>query len=295
MNLSKSCSVVRLSNVECLSIDNEFASAKISLFGGHLLSFTPKHDLRERIWLSPQAVLDGSKAIRGGVPICWPWFGDHSDPMFKSHGYVRNQLWKVISCDDVSEGTQIALQPSSSGGDGLFEEAVLGKNELAKHPNRIEQVELTLFITIGRELRLNLQTKNIGKLPFIYTGALHSYFLIEDINTCEIKGLKGKYFDKTKGYESFDTPAVYSFNNETDRVHLQQPKLLSIIDKKMATTISSTGHDSIVVWNPWHEKSIAMSDMPDDGYQTMLCVETAVTQGQSLKPDEVHSLEQTIA
>jgi glucose-6-phosphate 1-epimerase len=107
-------------------------------------------------------------------------------------------------------------------------------------------------------------------------------------------GLSEQYSDKTRGYQMLDTPQIYQFNEETDRVHQEQPKTLTIADGEIKTDILSSGHDSIVVWNPWQEKSISMGDMADDGYLTMLCVETAITQGQDVAPKATHVLQQII-
>jgi glucose-6-phosphate 1-epimerase len=106
--------------------------------------------------------------------------------------------------------------------------------------------------------------------------------------------LSAKYSDKTRDYQLFDTPKPYRFNEETDRVHLEIPSILTILDDQIKTDIQSSGHDSIVVWNPWQDKSVSMGDMADDSYLTMLCVETAVTQGHTVEVGETHILEQTI-
>lgn len=278
MKLTNSSTVITRDNIQVLHIENAFASAQISLFGGHLISFKPKHDDRERLWLSENAIFDGQKAIRGGVPICWPWFGDHpTNPEFAAHGYVRNQIWEVINAEETETGTTISLIPKSSARDGF-----LGK------------AQLSLIIHIGKQLNVQLHTANIGDTPFNFTCALHSYFSIADINQCELIGLSGQYLDKTNNGQKFDTPRPYTYTQETDRIHLQQPSKLIIKDSHHLTEVSSSGHDSIVVWNPWKDKSISMSDMAEDSYLTMLCVETAITQGQLIKSGEAHILSQII-
>jgi len=278
MLLTASINVITRGNIQLLHIDNAFASAEISLFGGHMLSFKPKHDLRDRLWVSPNAVFDAKKAIRGGIPICWPWFGDHaSNTDLAAHGYVRTQTWKVINSEETATGTSISLKPSTNAGDGFESDA-----------------QLTLTVHIGKQLNIQLHTTNQGDTPLTYNCALHSYFAISSINSCELAGLFGQYSDKTQGHQIFDTPLPYRFSEETDRVHQEQPKTLTIIDDSIKTEILSAGHDSIVVWNPWQDKSINMGDMADDSYLTMLCVETAITQGQEVAPKTTHVLEQII-
>jgi glucose-6-phosphate 1-epimerase len=278
MLLTDSTNIITRGNTQLLRIENAFASAEVSLFGGHVLSFKPKHDDRERLWVSQNALFNGKKAIRGGIPICWPWFGDHGgDTDVAAHGYVRTQTWGILNAEDTDTGTTITLKPQTSAGKGFDGDA-----------------ELTLVLQVGQQLNIQLCTTNLGDTFFTYNCALHSYFAISDIKQCELLGLSGQYSDKTHGNQMFATPQPYGFTEETDRVHLQQPRNLSIIDEQIKTDILSSGHDSIVVWNPWQDKSNSMGDMADDSYLTMLCVETAITQGQSVAPGETHILEQTI-
>ncbi|MFT6805864.1 MAG: glucose-6-phosphate 1-epimerase [Glaciecola sp.] len=278
MLLTDSTTIINRDKIQLLHIENAFAYAEISLFGGHILSFKPKHDHRERLWVSQHAFFDAKKPIRGGIPICWPWFGAHkSKTNLAAHGYVRTQTWQIFSCEETSIGTTITLKPQTSTGDGFEGDA-----------------ELVLVVHIGQQLTIQLSTTNLGYTPLTYNCALHSYFAISDIKQCELLGLSKQYSDKTRGYQILDTPQTYTFNEETDRVHQEQPKTLTIADGEIKTDILSSGHDSIVVWNPWQEKSINMGDMTDDGYLTMLCVETAITQGQEVAPKATHVLQQII-
>ena len=283
MLLSKSVSIRRIAGqVDILEIDNDLAVAQISLFGGHVLSYVPKRDGQDRLWLSAKAVLDGSKAIRGGIPICWPWFGDHATDGLPAHGYVRTQTWRVAECLGSQFGTTITLQPATAIAEGLKGDA-----------------ELQLSVFVGNELGLQLITTNQGDQPLVFGGALHSYFNVSDIHQTRLKGVGGEYLDKTAGYARNQTPEVYQFDCETDRIHLiaepiagEQPLVIDAAGQKIE--IESAGQDSVVVWNPWREKSAAMSDMENDGYQSMLCVEAAVTQGMILAPQAQHILSQVI-
>lgn len=278
MLLTDSTKIITRDNIQLLHIDNAFASAEISLFGGHILSFKPKYDGRERLWVSQNALFDGKKPIRGGIPICWPWFGGHSgNTDLPAHGYVRAQNWDILNTEESNTGTTITLKPQTTVGEGFEGDA-----------------QLTLVVHVGQQLRIQLLTSNLGNTPFTFNCALHSYFAIADIKHCELLGLTKQYSDKTRSLQMFDTPQPYCFSEETDRVHIEQPKTLSIIDKQIKTRILSSGHDSIVVWNPWQDKSSSMDDMADDSYLTMLCVETAVTQGQEVAPQATHTLEQVI-
>ena len=281
MHLSESCSLSPRGNIQILQINNSFAQAEIALLGAHILSFKPKHDGRERLWLSEAAIFDGKHAIRGGIPICWPWFGDHPQKAqgqnVPAHGFVRTQTWQVVSCVENSAGTQLVLQPTTSEGAGFA-----------------GQTTLSLTVDIGATLSIKLTTTNIGQHSCSLSLALHSYFSVSAISHCMLEGLSSDYLDKTRAMQTYACPSPYVFTQETDRVHLCQPQQVTICDNRGNIDIAHAGHDSIVVWNPWSEKSTSMKDMADDGYQTMLCVETALTQGYQLQAQASHTLQQII-
>lgn len=275
--LPASVSIVKKSElIDALQVNNQYARASVSLWGGQVLSFIPKQDGRERLFISEKVLFDGSKSIRAGVPICWPWFGSRQDG-FQAHGYVRMRDWRLTSAKDESDYTELVLSPLSTRGAGFDGYA-----------------ELMLTIQIGKQMRITLSTKNVGGTRFEYNAALHSYFAIENINQTELKGLSGIYSDKVRNWSHFETPSPYLFTEETDRIHLNPIHQVSIQQPSSSTDIESFGHDSLVVWNPWSEAAARMMDMTDIGYQKMLCVETAVTQGKSLDPGQIHSLEQVI-
>ncbi|AWL12164.1 Glucose-6-phosphate 1-epimerase [Saliniradius amylolyticus] len=264
--------------VDILKIENAHAIARMSLFGGHVLGFMPKHDEQERLWLSDKAVLDGSKAIRGGIPICWPWFGDHpSQPELPAHGYVRNQNWQLLSIDEADEQTTLRLAPHTTLNEGFD-----------------GQAELELEVRVGRSLTVTLTTTNIGDNPLSYGAALHSYLAAEDVTQCVIEGLSGDYKDKLDSGRIKPTPHPYRISGEMDRVHLTMPERVRLQSPAHPMQLLQSGHDSIVVWNPWSNKSQQMSDMPDNGYQCFVCIEAAVTQGYTLAPKQSHQLQQQI-
>lgn len=265
-------------NVTVLCVDNLHAHAEISLFGGQVLSFQPHRDGRERLFLSALARLDGSKSIRGGIPVCWPWFGAHpQDNSLPAHGYVRTRQWTLQDAFESVESTTLVLQASSTDGPGFDGSAAL-----------------ELHITIGSSLRLELFTRNTGTQPFPLSCALHSYFAVTDTRHTQLDGLTGTYSDKTRNWALFDTPTPYGFSEETDRIHLQACRELRIVEEHSSTTIQSLGHDSIVVWNPWDTCAQKFPDMEAVDYTRMLCVETALTQGYQLAPGCTHLLVQVV-
>jgi glucose-6-phosphate 1-epimerase len=277
--LSKSVTLETPANhVELICVNNLWAHASISLFGGHLLSYVPSYDQRERLWLSRDTWLDGTRSIRGGVPVCWPWFGDHPARNLPAHGYVRNQQWRLVSSVDTDDATIVRLRPCA------IQNAM---NE--------DGLELELSITVGRQLTLALSTRNTSDRPRNFGAALHSYFEISDIhNTC-LKGLSGQCLDKTEDFARKVTPNPYLFEAETDRIHVHPGNRCWIETPDYAIEVNSRGHDSVVVWNPWRAKSAELEDFHDEGFQSMLCVESAITQGFTLAAQQTHTLTQTFA
>jgi glucose-6-phosphate 1-epimerase len=265
-------------HITVLDIENAHATASISLFGAQVLSFRPKHDGRERLFLSTQARWDGSKSIRGGIPVCWPWFGAHQQAeKFPAHGYARTRNWQLLATEDTDLATRLLLKLEDTNKPGFDGDATL-----------------QLEILLGSQLSLTLITTNTGALPFNFSCALHSYFAVSDITRTTLEGLQGTYSDKTRDWAMLPTPSPYAFTEETDRIHLHAAPMVSIVDGASATHVHSRGHDSIVVWNPWQENARKLPDMADDDFRQMLCVETALTQGFVLAPNAMHSLVQTI-
>ena len=264
--------------VSLLEISNAMASATISLFGGQVLRYKPKRDGRERLFLSDEAVFDGSKSIRGGVPICWPWFGAHpTDPKLPAHGFARTRRWYLAAVDNSQHGSRLLLLP-----------------EDMSHPALPGQLTVELELLIGEQLEMRLHTTNRGMREVPLNCALHTYFAVSDIDQVQIGGLKGQYSDKTQDWDRFDTPAPYTITEETDRIHLHPVETVSLLDPHGDTQITSKGHDSIVVWNPWSEAHARFTDLTRDDYRHMLCVETALTQPFILPPDTTHILTQII-
>lgn len=263
--------------INVIRVDNALASAEISLFGGHVLGFVPKHDPRQRLWLSPNAVMDGSKAIRGGIPICWPWFGQAQTPGLPAHGYLRQQQWQVVNVVDDEHHTLVTLSPTTTQGQGFSGTA-----------------SVLLDVLVGQRLTISLVTTNQGQQPFSFCAALHSYFAVQDVSAVRLTGLEGDYLDKTQGFKACPTPAPYVIRGEVDRVHLCPAPEVDLHEADIVTKVSSQGHDSVVVWNPGAEKSRDIVDMQPQGYLQMLCVETAITRGVTLQPGAQHRLMQTI-
>lgn len=265
-----------------LTVDNGYAKAEISLFGAHVLSYQ-RHDEPASIWLSDKAVLDGSKPIRGGIPLCWPWFGPAPARVGSgkpSHGFARTSLWTLDGVSDHGDGTLVHLS--------------LRDNETTRQlwPHAFE---LELDVLVGKELALVLTTRNTGKEPLVYSGALHTYLQISSPEAVSVSGLGEPYADKLTG-QNGQQQGPLTLNGPLDRVYWQPDAQVCIQDGERETRVVSGNHDSVVVWTPWLEGASAMADMSDDGYRTMLCVEAAIANeaGVTVAPDEEHSFSTVI-
>lgn len=245
-------------------IDNPHASATLALQGGHLMTWTPK-DAKPVVWLSPAAKLAPGKSIRGGVPICWPWFGAHAtDASFPAHGFSRTSLWQMLESTTLADGaTQLTLE---------LDPASMPKQQWP------DSTTVQCIITIGNTLQMELVTQNNGAEEISLSEALHTYFAVSDVREISIDGLDGcSYLDKVEDFAQKQQSGPITFSSEVDRVYLDTQADCIIRDPGMSRLIhiSKAGSDSTVVWNPWIEKSEQMGDLGDDGYLNMVCVESA--------------------
>lgn len=272
-----------------IRVRNDHAQALVSVHGGQVLSFQPTGAGADVLFVSEQAFFQPGKAIRGGVPICWPWFGP--DPQGQgrpAHGFVRTRRWDLRQTSALPNGeTQVVL--------GLNDTA----DTRALWPHAFD---LSLTITIGSTLRLALTTRNTGDTAFEITQALHSYFTVGDIAQTRVQGLDGcAYTDKAAGaggavkLQSGDVTVTA----EVDRVYTSAPARLSVVDGALGRRVGITceGSRTAVVWNPWAAIAAGMADLKDDAYQCFVCVETANAGDEviTIAPGAAHTLVAQIA
>ena len=248
-----------------IQVTNDQANALISVYGGQVLSFQPKGEPQDLMFLSEKAYYKAGKAIKGGAPVCWPWFGpDPEEKGRPSHGFARNRAWQVLASEAVSGGeTKITL------GFGDTEDTQ------ALWPNAFE---LALEITVGATLTLALISRNRSDHPFDITQALHTYFTIGDITQTTVLGLDGtQYIDKVDGGQVKPQTGPVTIASEVDRIYMGVPSELVIQDAALnrRIRITSTGNKTVVVWNPWSEISAKAGDLEDLAYTRFVCVETA--------------------
>ena len=242
------------------------ARATLSLFGGQLLSWSTPDGL-ERFYLSPQAVRDGSAAIRGGVPVCWPQF-NRRGPLPK-HGFARLSRWRVQSQQADCAVLQLALDDVPAQ---LLHDAQ--GQTVWHHPFALE-LEVQL---LPGALALTLQARNTGDQPFRFTTALHSYLAVDDIAALRIRGADGlRYWDAVAGAdpEFLQQQGDITFSGETDRVYPRLPQVQLIEPGRQLWLEQPDSMQQSVVWNPGAALCATLADLPADGYRHFVCVEVA--------------------
>lgn len=248
-----------------IKIDNAKASAVISVYGGQVLAFQPANESHNLMFLSESAYYQLGKSIKGGTPICWPWFGPDPEQLGRpSHGFVRTLLWNVVRTGTTADGdSKVTL--------GLTDT----DETRAIWPHGFS---LSLEITVGESLNLELITRNTTAQTFHITQALHTYFRVGHIDQVAISGLDGtEYIDKAdNGLLKLQTGTV-TIGKEVDRIYRDVERELVIDDVMLGRRIriKSTGSKTAVVWNPWAKISAEMGDLKDDDYERFVCVETA--------------------
>jgi glucose-6-phosphate 1-epimerase len=267
-------------------VNNIHATAVLTLLGGHIMAYTP-HGGKPVLWVSPNAAYEVGRAMSGGVPVCWPWFGPHpEDPESKPlHGLARTRLWSML-------GTQ-ALE------DGSTEVRMLLRDDAETQALWPHAFELELTAVIGSQLKVLITARNPGSEAYSYTAALHPYFTISDAQAITVRGLEGTdYLDKTEGFTRKPQPDPISITGWTDRIYLDTTTDLRIDDPGYgrAVRISKIGSRTTVVWNPDHKAG----EMPDVGAgqeQYFVCVEAAnaVNDLVVVPPGGAMSLGMTIA
>jgi len=262
-------------------IQTQLATATISLQGAQVLNWAPLNEAPV-IWLSQDAKFTPEKSIRGGVPVCWPWFGPHAtEPRYPGHGYARTTVWDVVQAESLDDGRiQLAF--------------ALQENDQtrAQWPHN---TPLQCRITVGNTLEIELQTTNKDDSTITITEALHTYFNIGDIRKIQIHGLEDtEYLDKVDGGQRKLQHGPVTIGSEVDRIYVETRAECIIDDPVLQRKIliNKLGSNSTVVWNPWLEKANKMGDLGEDGYRHMVCVESgnAAENTITIIPGESHQM-----
>lgn len=257
-------------------IDAPAGAAEIYLHGAHLTSWVPVGG-RDVLFTSRQAVFDGVRSIRGGVPLCLPWFGPGPNGTMKpAHGWARTSRWELSSASSTPEGGVRALL-------------------------RLTRDSLTALyeVEVGRSLTLTLSLRNDGAAPCLVEAALHSYLAVQDVTASRVSGLGGaEYFDNVTGTHGCVQDGEVRVDGPVDRVYRSDaPVRVTDPGNGRTLVVSGTDAPSIVVWNPWVEGAAGYSDLADDEFASMLCVETAAVRADApvIEPGQSWSMQARIA
>ena len=255
------------------------STGEVYLHGAHITSFQLPGQ-KPVLWTSKQSLFETGKAIRGGIPICFPWFGPRaSNPQAPSHGFARTKPWQLASTTASPDGgVTLELQTT------------------------IEEFSVAFVVSFGQNLKMSLQVSlpSSASNPATFEAALHTYLTISDIRNVAIEGLESTAFidkvDSAKLKPASGT--AICFDGECDRVYLDTSATCKLRDKgfERVITVSKSNSQSTIVWNPWIVKSEKMTDFGDDEWKEMVCIESANVASNSveLNPGESHTMSATI-
>jgi len=245
-----------------LHIRNRYAECSLYLYGAHIASFKPK-DHKELLWLSPYSRFSEGTPIRGGIPICFPWFSKHRTmDNLPLHGFVRTRFWNLESVEDLGDGrTKVVLNTES-------QEPL--PDSWPYH------FGLKIIIIVGEKLEMALIIQNRENLPIVCEDGFHTYFKVEDPQKCQVKGLDSiEYIDRTKGdiREKQNGPAY--FEGEIVHAFMHAPQCLEFMDlvDHRRISIEQENMDSTVLWNPGEDASAANPEILST-WNKFVCIES---------------------
>ena len=280
--------------LNCWRITSDHAELLVAQQGAQVLSYQRLGE-PALLWLSDEAIFRQGKSVRAGVPVCWPWFGNlqRNPPAVQAmfhgeqapaHGLVRGRDWQLLGIED--DGDALRIEFSLPQAQGAL-------------PGWPHNVELKLLIELGDRLTLTLTSHNLGNDCVTLSQTLHSYLAVSDVRQTRVEGVEElDYIETLADWQQHHQQGALAFTGETDRIYLQAPERLSIVDPhwNRRITLQGGGSRSAVIWNPWTDRARELPDMADDGWQRMLCIETANVWDDvvTLKPGETHALSVTI-
>jgi glucose-6-phosphate 1-epimerase len=260
-----------------VTVATEKCEGEIYLHGGHVTRWKPA-STDEVLFLSGLTNWSAGKAIRGGVPICFPWFGPKLDqPAAPQHGFARTREWTLEKISEASDGITVEVSNSSD------------EHTLALWPHEFRMIHR---VTFGPTLKMELEVQNSGAVPFTFEEAQHSYFHVGDVRQIAIHGLDGvSILDKTDGSQTKQQRGDVTFRGETDLVYLDATQSMLVEDPVLKRKIAISKHASkaTVIWNPWIEKARDLADLGNDDWVKMVCVESCNLRDSAIRLEPAQS------
>lgn len=269
-----------------VAVTTPSASAEIYLHGAQVTSWQPA-GAEEAIFLSEHSHWQDGRAIRGGIPICFPWFrAKAGDPLAPAHGFVRTKEWRLDSVSADEDGSVIVTCSTESD-----------ESTRRWWPHEFRLVNR---VTIGRTLRLELIAKNSGSDPLSFEEALHTYFRVAEAENVRVRGLDQiRYLDNADGNRKKVQSGDLGFEAITDNAYLDTHGPAALIDPASHRTILTEKENSAttVVWNPWQQGAASLTDLGNDEWRRMICVEASNILGAavSLEPGQEHAMRATLS
>jgi glucose-6-phosphate 1-epimerase len=267
-------------------IATEAATAEIYLQGAHVAAWQPASAEHPVLFMSAKSYFAEGKAIRGGVPLVFPWFADRTGGLpGGAHGFARTMEWEVVATERRKEGVALSfkLLPNQTTRDLGFDHLVL-----------------VYEVVVGERLTIALEVENVGDSPLTFEEALHAYYAASDVRQIEVGGLGDTdYLDRAhQAVRKHQGVGAIRFAGETDQLHLNTRAAVAISDPewKRRIVIEKRGSNSTVVWNPWIEKARRLADFGDDEWPHMVCVEpaNAAENAVTVAPGAVHTMGMTV-
>jgi glucose-6-phosphate 1-epimerase len=260
------------------------AAAEMYLHGAHVTSWKPA-GRDEVLFLSSQSRWERGHAIRGGIPICFPWFGGKvDDPKAPAHGFVRTKAWQLESITQAKDGITVSMSTESDEDTKRWWPA---------------EFRLVYGVTFASDLSLELVVTNTGKTSLLFEEALHAYHRVGNIQKSRVGGLDtGYYIDKTDSNRRKTQHGKVAISSETDRVYLNTSDAIELEDPvlRRRTRVAKENSRTTVVWNPWVQKAHSLSDFGDDEWMQMICIETSNVSdfAVNLAPGEQHKMKAVV-
>ncbi|BBF76862.1 D-hexose-6-phosphate mutarotase [Acinetobacter ursingii] len=250
--------------LKALRISNSFCDALIAFQGAQVLEFHLKHQTQTQalLWLSELNSYQPAKAIRGGIPLCFPWFGGHpEEKSYPSHGFARNLDWQLMDMNLTASGHQLLFELRDSILTRRYWDAAF---------------VLQMSIDCGETLQFRFNLTNIDQKTIEFNFAWHSYFAV-NAATATITGLAGlSYIDQLQQHqEKIQLEQQLEFDTETDRIYPLTNGTIILADQDNRPLSIQSNAPSAVIWNPWIEKAARLNDMPDHAWQDFVCIESA--------------------
>ncbi len=268
----------KMDELDVIVVEHPQVKASFALQGAHLLSWKPQGE-QDVLWLSGNTPFKDGVALRGGVPVCWPWFGPAKQQGLPAHGFARNLPWVLKAHNEDANGVVLTFELQSSE---------------ASHKFWPHDFTLYARYKLGATCEIELEAHG----EFETTSALHTYFNVGDIAAVKVSGLGDRFIDKVNdAKEDVLADGIQTFPDRTDRVYLNAEACSLIHDAALnrAIEVIHSHNANVVAWNPGPALSVSMTDMPDDGYKTFVCVESVnATVAQKATTEKPSRLAQTI-